>query len=154
VGQVNTEDLEYIMFFADFNDGSRRVICVVGTDDGPKVDWDSYARHCSESWEKILAGEVEQATVRVAPNRNELYTYEFADREKWMAYTLDSVDVEDPLYGYAEIGSEVGEKLARGAYTRVKSATLDIKINKDSIKRRQVEIVGFRGFGWVLEDVE
>ena len=74
----------------ELTSGGRRLLYVVGTDEGPRVDWDAYVRYGTAAWELFLQGEVAEATVRVFPSASDYFDGSFKDREKWSAYALKS----------------------------------------------------------------
>ncbi|MEJ6730022.1 MAG: hypothetical protein QNK83_12750 [Akkermansiaceae bacterium] len=49
LSQITLKSLIYETFVAEFADGSPRLLCVIGTPSGPKVDWDAYARYGNAS---------------------------------------------------------------------------------------------------------
>lgn len=148
-GDITTGDLHYTTFLAELPDGDQRFLCVIGTPDGPRVDWDAYARYGTASWDDILAGKVTQATVRIFPQFSTHYLRNFRDRKKWLALALASPDLETPIYGYLDktsaLFTEVQPMLNSGALR----ATIDLKISPEDIQHRQVEITGFHTLGWV-----
>lgn len=144
--------LSYETFLAEFADGSRRFLCVVGTPHGPRVDWDAYARYGTASWEDILAGKISQATVRIFPELSTHYLRNYEDREKWLAIALSSPDLELPLYGYVDKTSDFFDEIKEALSSSARRATLDLKITPENVPHRQVEIIGLRTLGWVVPD--
>lgn len=147
---ITVKDLTYQSFVASFENGEQRFLCVVGTDEGPRVDWDTYARHGSASWDEILEGKVSEASVRIMPALSDYYNGQFTDREKWQAFALDSPDLEVPVYGYCEKGSELDEELREGIQSGARRAVVEIKRWEFvSSADRQFVITRLRNFGWV-----
>ncbi|MEJ6635515.1 MAG: hypothetical protein QNL77_07345 [Akkermansiaceae bacterium] len=149
LSQITLKSLIYETFVAEFADGSQRLLCVIGTPSGPKVDWDAYARYGNASWESILKGEVEGATVRVMPTPSTYYTGRFSDRDKWSAYALESPDIEIPVYGYLPKGSQLDKSLRNRVRAGAKRAVLSLKFTKETIYGRQAEITEIKTSGWV-----
>ncbi len=146
---ITANNTQYSTFLAKLPDGGQRFLCVIGTPDGPRVDWDAYARYGTASWIEILEGKVTEATVRIFPQPSDHYIRNFQDREKWLAFALASPDLDIPIYGYVDKTSaffaEVNAKISMGSLR----ATVDVKISPDDAQHRQVEIVGIRTLGWV-----
>ncbi|MEN8848493.1 MAG: hypothetical protein ABF377_10525 [Akkermansiaceae bacterium] len=149
LSQITLKSLIYETFVAEFADGSQLLLCVIGTPSGPKVDWDAYARYGNASWESILKGEVEGATVRVMPTPSTYYTGRFSDRDKWSAYALESPDIEIPVYGYLPKGSQLDKSLRNRVRAGAKCAVLSLKFTKETIYGRQAEITEIKTSGWV-----
>lgn len=153
LGLITVQGLNYQSFVASFADGGQRFLCVVGTDDGPRVDWDTYARYGSASWDEILEGKVNEASVRIMPALSDYYNGQFTDREKWQAFALDSPDLEVPVYGYCEKDSELDEELREGIQSGAKRAFVEIKRPESvSSADRQFVMTRLRNFGWVVEE--
>jgi len=148
-GDISIEDAHYTSFLAELENGERRLLCVVGTTAGPRVDWDAYARYGTASWDDILSGKVSLATVRIFPELSTHYLRNFRDEEKWLAFALGSPDLEIPLYGYLDKESELYQKVKPLLSSRIRRAVVDIKISREDIPHRQVEITGLRTLGWV-----
>lgn len=92
-------------FVIVFPSGNLRLMEVLGTPEGPRVDWDAYARHGSASWQDLWSGRAQRAVVRVFCEPSTEHPEPFDDREKWTCFRLSSPDLTQPLLGFADTGS-------------------------------------------------
>ena len=139
-------------FAVKFADGSFRMLSIVQTDDGTKVDWDSYARYCSASWEDLFSGGAEEAEVRVFARPGDYYVGHFRDRGQWTCFKLETPDCDRSIYAYAPAGSDLSKRMQ--AYV-MKSRnfrqhmTLKIRTEAESGKEGQFVIEELLAMGWV-----
>lgn len=83
-------------------DGSRRLLCVPFDESGARVDFKSYARHCSEPWSAVLDGTAPKADeMRVFLQQGRYYNFAFADESEWLCLIATSPDLENPIHLYA-----------------------------------------------------
>jgi hypothetical protein len=73
--------------------------------DGPKVDWDAYARHGSASWEDLSSGKARRATVRVFCEPSSERPAPFGDQSKWTCFRMSSPDLPQAALGFAQVGT-------------------------------------------------
>ncbi len=97
---VRAGDLIYERFHVQFTDGRNRLLSVVEEKTGAYVDWGTYARQGSASWEEIIEASVTEAEVRVFVRRSDYYAAPFDDAERYQAYAITSPDLEETLYAY------------------------------------------------------
>ncbi|MFK7909823.1 MAG: hypothetical protein AB8F34_04390 [Akkermansiaceae bacterium] len=141
-------------YAAGFEDGSFRMLTVVQTDDGPKVDWDCYARYCSASWQDLFSGKAESAEVRVFVRPGDYHVGQFRDRTKWTCFKLETPDSDRSIYGYAPAGSPLSKRMqtyvmkSRGFRQHM---TLKIKSVNDSGKDALFVEDQLLAMGWVVE---
>lgn len=159
MGQASTRDLRFARFNARFPGNRHRLLCVIPTGEGPKVDWDAYARYGSADWESILGGAAREAEVRVFLKSEEYYNYAFRDDSVWQGYKLTTPDSGELIHAYVRRDSTRGRLLAAALpKNRVKPQrmTLTISSLEGSHQHRQFEIVRVHAVGWVraAEDVE
>lgn len=89
-----------------------RIIYVVQTPAGPKVDVGAFLSWSSENWQDLATGHVTRAAIlRAVASRSEYYNYRFSDDKTWSCFRLDSLDGNDPLYGYARRGTNTAKAL-------------------------------------------
>ncbi len=144
---------QYPIFKAEFENGDARLIAVLATPDGLKVDWDCYARDGSATWENFASGKVDEATFRVFVNKGDYFNFDYSDEEKWRCYRMISPEMPDGIYGFVEAYSETAIAIAEAL--RDKSRGLERMIltvradNPDSLARRQIRIVSVESRGWV-----
>jgi hypothetical protein len=126
---------------------------VLGTPEGPQVDWDAYARHGSASWQDLWSGRAQRAVVRVFCEPSTERPEPFDDQKKWTCFRLVSPDLPQPLLGFADVGT------AREA--RMKLAVLDspnyrqrftLEIARHQGKSEPLfEIVRCLAVGWIVD---
>lgn len=158
---VHGREFPFVCFEAKFSSGDRRLICVIKTPEGDKVDWDAFARYGSVSWEDVLKGRGGSALVRVFAKPGHYYNYNFQDDQKWSCYELSSPDFEGKLYGYVERDSVTAKIFAEvflnGSKTKNRlRMSLRIRITPGDIENRMLEITKVAARGWIVgeEDFE
>lgn len=140
-------------FVAILENGERRLLSVVPTPEGPKVDWDAYARFSTATWDEILAGKAESAEVRVTIRKSGYYNFTFRDDKKWQAFEISAPELEDPVYLYTPKRSNVAVA-ARSSTGGNQAARVIVRISRDpaGIPRRQFLLDEFVADGWVKPD--
>ena len=153
LGLIQTTQFTFQRFEAKMKDGSSRLLCVVLiAEKGAKVDFESYARHGSESWADLLSGKaLESEVVRVFVKAENYYNHGFADEGKWRHFAATTPDVNMPLDFYVARGSEADEHLVGIASRRQMRATLAIRSVAGSFENRQFEVTKVLGPGWVIK---
>lgn len=92
-------------FVVAFPSGNLRLLEVVGTPDGPRIDWDAYARHGTASWEDLWSGQANQAVVRVFCEPSTERPEPFEDQGKWTCFRMSSPDIPHTALAFAQVGS-------------------------------------------------
>lgn len=160
---MDVADLGGIMaarFVAKFPNNKSRLICVVSTENGLRVDWDCYARYNCLAIPLLLKGDVESAEIRVFVERSDYYNFSYRDDAKWSSFILKSPDSEELIYAYSQKQTTTGKLLdaALSPMNRGKSVqmTLQVSSQKDSHKRKQFTIDRIYAFGWLKaeKDIE
>lgn len=100
-------------FVVVFPSGNMRLLEVVGTSEGPRVDWDAYARHGTATWDDLLSGEAKGAVVRVFCEPSSERPAPFADQSKWTCFRLSSPDLPQAVLGFSKVGSPREEMMKR-----------------------------------------
>jgi hypothetical protein len=100
-------------FLVKFSDGGSRVVCVISTPDGPKVDWEAFARHGTATATDLKNGKAATAEVRVLATAGSYYNYRFLDDKLWRAVELANADWADSLTGYVRANSATANKLEK-----------------------------------------
>lgn len=152
IDAVETSDLSFLRFVVTEPEGGRRLLAVVATPVGPKVDWPSFARHDQMGWDSFWdrSGE-EEIPVRVYLELADYYNFEFEDLNAWQCYAISSPDLDEVWHGYASRGSDLNRGLRylvkNGGRPRV---ILRIKRSEGSNEtQRQVLISGIDQAGWI-----
>lgn len=144
-------------FVVAFPTGNLRLLEVVGTLDGPKVDWDAYARHGTATWEDLSSGKAKGAVVRVFCEPSSERPEPFADQSKWTCFRLSGPDLAQAALAFAEVGSEREEKMKQvilGTPKYRQRFTLEI-VRHEGEDEPLFEITRCLAVGWILErDVE
>jgi len=77
------------------------------TDQGWKIDWESWVDWSTTSWADFIAKKpVTPVPFRVVITETNYYNFGFSDEKKWRSVFLESADGERNLYGYIERNSE------------------------------------------------
>jgi len=105
IGHATVGGRQVTAFAVAMPSGEMRLLEVVETPEGPRVDWDAYARHGTASWEELWSGKAEQAVVRVFCQPSTEAPEPFDDRQKWTAFRLSSPDLPQTALGFAEVGT-------------------------------------------------
>ncbi len=147
--------------------GRLRVVMVVTKDydakalvvtDSPgamKVDWEAWVGWSEMPWEGFRKAKPTEAKVfRVTLSPVDYYNFAFSDDRRWQSYRLESPDREHSLYGYAEKGSTLAERLRLDADVKSLPLMLSLKFPEGSLADDQVEIDRFVADGWVEQDSE
>jgi len=141
----------YVVKFAS---GGARLLSVVTTGQGPKVDWDSYARYCSESWDALFAGDVSEALVRVFVRPGDYHVGAFRDPRKWTCFLLEVPDCDRRIYAYAPAGSVLSKRV-QSEVMKTRSfrqhMTLNIKSHAGSGQDALFVVDALLAVGWVVD---
>jgi hypothetical protein len=155
MSSASAGDMIFARFIASFTNGNKRLLCVLATQEGPKVDWDAYARFGDKSWPSILEGNSGPAEVRVFLKRGYYYTYSYRDDTLWQCYQITSPDIQETIYVYARSDSKGGQLLASTfpeGSTQMQRMALTISSTEDGLKHGQFNIDRIHAIGWVRGD--
>lgn len=142
-------DLIYENYLVTLEAGEPRLLCVSVDPLGAKVDFEAYARSCSEKWPDLMSGAVASAEeVRVILRPGGFFMHRFPDEEKWIHFKATSPDVADSMDFYIARDSEEARELEKGIELSP-YVTLSIRAVEDSAKYRQFEITAVKALGWV-----
>ncbi|MEM7144737.1 MAG: hypothetical protein AAF591_06355 [Verrucomicrobiota bacterium] len=169
MGRVLADKKAYFNFHVVLGDGGSRLLAVVPTEAGPRVDWEVFARYQPMGWERILGegtGE-EGVPVRVFVSASDYYNYGYGDEEEWSCYELNSPDLEERMFVYAERDAEFDSELREflGAHNgnREERAPVHrqrmivrIRVDSEEAKRGQARLLDVVQYGWVEDgdDIE
>ncbi|MGC4016613.1 MAG: hypothetical protein QM755_19150 [Luteolibacter sp.] len=93
-------------------DFKNRVMFFQKTDQGWKIDWESWVDWSGMTWEEFLSKKpVTPTPFRVLVTESSYYNFGFTDEKKWRSVRLQSVDGEHQLDGYIDRDSEIFRQL-------------------------------------------
>lgn len=136
------------------NVASIRLAQIVRQPDGTlKVDFSSYVRKTSHSWDDILGRKVESAVVRVNFSEAHYYNGAFQDDHKWRCYEISSPDMDRTIYGYAKARSKEGIRLREilPSHREIGRVTLEIRTD-DAFMPEQFLISRVIARDWIQDD--
>lgn len=134
-------------------DFEERRMQIFETENGRKVDWESWVGWSEISWPEMV--DVKPTTgkiFRVTLSAVDYYNFGFGDDGKWQSYRLESADREHVVFGYVEKGSALDQSLRLDADTTSAAMTLSLKFPEGATSANQVVIEKLIAKGWVLEE--
>lgn len=155
MGTASTPTLIFARFAVKFANGNVRLLCVVPTASGSKIDWDAYARYGTASWSDLESGKVNQGMIRAFIQPAFIYSHRYRDDTQWLCYRISSPDSKQSYLGYARQDSKTGEVLKSVLTQKNRSKpqriTLSIHFESGDLKQRQLTITHVHSLGWVLD---
>ncbi len=141
-------------FVVAFPSENLRLLELVGTPDGPRVDWDAYARHGTASWEDLWSGKAKQAVMRVFCEPSTERPQPFEDQEKWTCFRLSSPDLPQAALGFAAVGSVREERMKQVILGTPKyRQRFTLEIVRHAGKDEPIfEITRCLAVGWILSE--
>lgn len=150
MGPGTNGSLAFMRFQARLANGGSRLLAVVLTDEGAKVDFECYARHGSATWQDLLSGKASEASeMRGFLAKEFLYTNQFSDEKQWNCFLITSPDCEELIYAYAARGSETDKALSELGNAGDIRVTLALRSVGDSFQKRQFEVTQLVSASWV-----
>lgn len=145
-------------FVVAFPSGTVRLLEVIATVDGPRVDWDAYARYGTASWDDLLSGKATRAVVRVFCEPSTERPEPFDDQRKWTCFRMSSQDLPQVSLGFAQVGhvrEAMMRKVVLGSPNYRQRFTLEIARHAGNTEPL-FEITRCLAVGWILgeRDVE
>lgn len=149
----NLDESIHERFAVTMADGTRRLLCLLPTAGGVRVDFKAYARHGSVAWTDLLGGQaVEADEMRLFLEKGDYYNFGFKHEVRWQCFTVTSPDLELPVWVYLA-RTDPAHKLLQAAYgPKPVRVTVALRSVGDSHLRRQFEIVAVRAVDWVVPD--
>lgn len=133
-------------------------VSVVETDEGPKVDWESWVGAGDLSWEELMKTKPsEPILMRVILGDVNYYNMLYSDDQEWKSLRLASPDGDQVIYGYVRLRSELADQLARlfavieGGQCR---SIVRISYPEGAVGASQVEIQELVSADWFLRGVD
>ncbi len=135
--------------------GLGRMVAVVPTKEGPKVDFKAFVEWSDVPFEDLFGGKVKQASeLRLMLRMSTYYNFQFAEQAAYTAYEAASAkDSGSTVTLYVRRGSEIEERLS-WAIERIglHPATVAVEAVNGSEKHRQYMITRLRALGFVVPD--
>jgi hypothetical protein len=141
-------------FSVALRDGGERLLCVVETPEGLRVDWDAFARFGTLPEGGPHRGDFTEAEVRALAKPCHYYDHGFSSEEEWLSFELSSPDWDDVVYGYAARISRTAtilQSLASSADPGGAQVTLTLLGGAQDSEHRQYLVREILGVGWVLD---
>jgi hypothetical protein len=159
-----TADANFLVIPLPLANFDNRIISMEKTDEGFKVDWESFEGWCEKSWTDMMSERPATPTLmRVIMTLDSASDYFAAPFEEgdWKCYMLADVKNEHFLYGYVKRNSEIDVRVTQNIIG-ASGLTNDQKIAQHAVIRvrypetaassRQVEITEFLEKGWVFRE--
>lgn len=145
-------DIVYQSFGLLLPSGIGRLIQVVESDDGPKVDFKAYVEWCSVPPESLLRGELDHADeVRAILRPSTYYNFEFSDSEKYLALSATLAGQREQLMVYVARDSPEAQDLARSiSQIGMHPATFSLQAVGESHKHQQFLLSELLAIGFVV----
>lgn len=139
----------YEGFKIDFENARPRVLCVLITEEGGKVDFKSYARWNSVPWGKIVAGEADRVDeLRVKIDAGNYYNGEYSDDSKWFHLVASTDGEEETLDLYVKRGG-LAERIIKDMLSIGKHAvTISVKVVDGPGSKPVLELEKLVALGW------
>lgn len=151
MGGVSASGVAYDRYIATMNDGSKRQINVVVSEQVAKVDFKSYIAYSGCDWNQLFRGKVRhQVELRVTLCSGNYYNFDYVDETKYQCYIGVSELDENPIYFYCLKDSLDNSKLQELTANGNVRATIEIQSVGDGYMRRQFTINRFVVGGWVV----
>ncbi len=145
-----TDDHAFERFTVTMTDGSRRLLCVPFDESGARVDFKSYARHCSKPWSAILDGTAAKADeMRVFLQQGSYYNFAFADESEWLCLIATSPDLENPIHLYARKNNPDLLLFLQNLPQEPQRYTIALENTGQSHLNRQWQLTRVLSIGWV-----
>jgi len=150
---VVEDRMAYQCFGVIEDSGIGRLVAVVPTKDGPRVDFKAYAEWSDVPFADLFAGKVKQAgELRLMLHFSNYYNYEFTEQAAYVAFDASaSYEGTTSVTLYVRRGSDLEQRLSwaigrLGLYP----ATVAVEAVKGSEKHRQYLITKLLALGYVV----
>jgi hypothetical protein len=130
-------------------DGGRRLISIVRTTDGAKLDFHTYSRHTSAPWPDILTGRASKAEVRIFVSPGRYHAAPFESSADWLPVVGGSPDVGADLLLYVRRGTPECAAIEAALPAAPQRVTISIAPAQESWKQRQFQITDFHAMEWL-----
>jgi len=142
-------EIEHAHFMVELTDGGRRLLAIMKSPTGGKVDFPCYARQCSAPWSAILGGQVVQADVRAFVAGDLYYNFAYSDDTVWHNLTLTSPDLEGTLHLYVRRDASGLKELLEMPPSQPRRLFLKIThTSPENLAHRQFEVLEILAPDW------
>ena len=149
-GQPAYEIARYAVLMED---NSKRLVSIVTTPDGARVDFHAYSRHASVPWPNLLEGRAPGAVVRLFISSGRFHAVPFASETDWLALTGVCPDVPADLLLYARRGTPecaaLEAILTDPLNTVAQRVTLTIGPVQESWRQHMFQVTAFHAREWL-----
>lgn len=89
------------------------LVIEIGADGQPRIDWETQVCYQPMPWDDFALQRPSGQSMdfRVYAERDNFYSHEFADSEKWHCFRLTALDSDETLFGYVAAGSATARLL-------------------------------------------
>ncbi|MEM8953099.1 MAG: hypothetical protein AAGD22_03010 [Verrucomicrobiota bacterium] len=147
-------DLAGLQFvLVEMENYTLKVLVLEFTEEGPKVDWESWVIYGEMEWTDFKA---ERPTIPVLMRpvvmESDYFNFGYSDSEKWACYRLTDPELGDGIFGYVARGSGI-DKALEELIAQKGSAwpVLTLRWPEGGKSRQQVEIVELLSKRWVMD---
>ncbi|MBU6171178.1 MAG: hypothetical protein KGQ87_06775 [Verrucomicrobia bacterium] len=137
-------------FELTMNDGLPRMLCIVHCDGRALVDFESYARCGSATWDEILSGKVNKAErMRVFISNNYYYNFSFTDETKWISFLAKTPESPNSIHLYGSSDNQAFLDLKKSIGTGTMTCTISIEATSEGTPHRQFILSELTAKDWV-----
>lgn len=89
------------------DDEARSLILEIAESGEPRVDWETFVCYQPMKWDDFALQRPVGTSLdfRVHAEVDNFFSHEFADSDQWVCFRLTALASEEPLFGYARVGS-------------------------------------------------
>lgn len=132
-------------------DFEMKQLAFIRTEEGLKVDWESYVGWSEMPWKDFVETKPEKPVLfRVVARDVEYYNFDYSDDVEWRSFQLGSPDGEQAVYGYAKRNSPAEEALRPARKGETALVTLKLKYPAGAKQKNQVLVDSIVADGWVV----
>lgn len=150
--EAKANGILYSTFVVNHHSEPSRIVYVVQTPAGPKIDIGAFLGWSSEDWANLVSGRATSAAiVRGVATRANYFNYRFTDDQEWGSYALSPLDGGPPIYGYARRGTLTAkalEQLVAGYQGFL--VTVSLEDGERDSPHRQFRISRVIAAGWAI----
>lgn len=141
--------LEIARYGVLMEDGGKRLLSIVRTPDGAKLDFHTYSRHTSVPWPDLLAGRAPGGEVRIFVSPGRYHAAPFDSSADWLPVAGGSPDVGADLLLYVRRGTPECAAIEGALPAAPQRVTISIAPVLESWRQRQFQITAFHAMEWL-----